>query len=194
MALRKKVRMSNVRHKDVCGLLKKWRGVAKGSVTSEDCQEVCECMCLGLCLCMYAFFHTYNHTHTLTCARTRIHAHLIAGNGMLTSRWVGQEMLAFLRRLTCVKPTPASTPSTLSSKTRVCSDGAPAAGAEANEGGGVRECIKEADMQQAVAREEAPFWRGLLMKLRTVSAEECRQVSVCLCLCRVSVSVHVCTL
>ena len=86
-------------------------------------------MCLGLCLCMYAFFHTYNHTHTHSHVHTHMHSHPLAADCMLTSRWVGQEMLAFLRRLMCVKPTPASTPSTQSSKTSVCSDGA--AGAEA---------------------------------------------------------------
>jgi hypothetical protein len=46
------VRMGSVRHKDVCGLLKKWCGVAKGSVTAEECQEVCGCVSLGLCLCL----------------------------------------------------------------------------------------------------------------------------------------------
>ena len=73
--------------------------------------------------------HVQPHMHTLTCAHTRIHSLQLAADCMLTSGWVGQEMLAFLRRLTCVKPTPASTPFTLSSKTSVCSDGA--AGAEA---------------------------------------------------------------
>ena len=129
MASSKNSRMGSVRHRKICGLLKKWCGVAEGSVTAEDCQEVCECMCLGLCLCMYALFHTYNHTHTRSHVHTHIHSHPLAADCMLTSRWVGQEMLAFLRRLTCVKPTPASTPSTVSSKTGVCSDGA--AGAEA---------------------------------------------------------------
>ena len=116
MASSKNARMGSVRHRKIYGLLKKWCGVAKGSVSAVDCQEVCECMCLGLCLCMYALFHTYNHTHTLTCAHSHVHSHPLAADCMLTSRWVGQEMLAFLRRLTCVKPTPASTPSTLSSK------------------------------------------------------------------------------
>ena len=73
MASSKNVRMGSVRHKDVCGLLKKWCGVAKGSVTAEGCQEVCERMCLGLCLCMYALFHTYNHTHT----RSHVHIHTL---------------------------------------------------------------------------------------------------------------------
>jgi hypothetical protein len=78
MASSKKVRlmmMGSVRHKDVFGLLKKWCGVAQGSVTAEDCPEVSGCMCLGLCLCMYALFHTHNHTRTLTCAHTHTYTH-----------------------------------------------------------------------------------------------------------------------
>ena len=78
---------------------------------------------LYVCTLSHIQPHTRSHVHT------HIHSLQLAADCMLTSRWVGQEMLAFLRRLTCVKPTPASTPSTLSSKTSVCSDGA--AGAEA---------------------------------------------------------------
>ena len=73
MASSKNVRMGRVRHRKICGLLKKWCGVAKRSVSAEDCQEVCECMCLGLCLCMYALFHAYNHTHAHMCTHTFTH-------------------------------------------------------------------------------------------------------------------------
>ena len=38
---KKNARLGSVRHKDVCGLLKTWCGVAKGSVTAADCQQVC---------------------------------------------------------------------------------------------------------------------------------------------------------
>jgi hypothetical protein len=62
-----------------------------------------------------------SHVHT------HVHSNPLAADCMLTSRWVAQEMLAFLRRLTCVKPTLASTPS---SKTIVCRDGAADAEAE----------------------------------------------------------------
>jgi hypothetical protein len=75
MASRKNVRMGSVRHKDECGLLKKWGGIAKGSVTAVDCQEVCERMCLGLCLCMYALFHTHTTTHTHLHVHTHTHTH-----------------------------------------------------------------------------------------------------------------------
>ena len=37
---KKNVRMGSVKHKDVCGLLKIWRGVEKGIVEFEDCREV----------------------------------------------------------------------------------------------------------------------------------------------------------
>jgi hypothetical protein len=44
MATRKGYRIGSVKHKDVCGLLKMWRDVAMGILTTEDCQEV---------VCMY---------------------------------------------------------------------------------------------------------------------------------------------
>jgi hypothetical protein len=74
MASKKNQRMGSVRHKDVCGLLKTWCGVAKGDVTAEDCQQVCECMRLCLCRHLNALSladagtgsNVYTHIHTLT--------------------------------------------------------------------------------------------------------------------------------
>jgi hypothetical protein len=61
-------------------------------------------------------------------------------------------MVAFLQKSVAIKSAPASTPSTLPCTMTVSTDGD--ARAEADEGGGVSECIEEADLQEAGAREE----------------------------------------
>ena len=73
MASKKNQRMGSVRHKDVCGLLKTWCGVAKGAVTAEDCQQVLGCM--YLCLFKYARSVSRRCRYRLTCVHTHTHAH-----------------------------------------------------------------------------------------------------------------------
>jgi hypothetical protein len=69
------VSMGTVRHKHVCGLLKTWCGVAKGSVTAEDCQEVCVSVCVWVCACV-SFTDTTTHTHAHMCTLTFTHTRL----------------------------------------------------------------------------------------------------------------------
>ena len=105
MALRKELRIGSGQHEHVCGLLKKWCDVAKGSVTAEDCQETAAltaedctetslekrktkavrrihlCKEVRACLCLRLFIHclnhslTYDHTHTRSCVCVHVHTH-----------------------------------------------------------------------------------------------------------------------
>jgi hypothetical protein len=93
-------------------------------------------MCL--CLCRYARSVSLADTDTgsnvcpHTCTRSHFLSHTAAHSRLVANYrvWVGQEMLAFLRRSTSVKPAPASTPSTPSCNTAdsVSSDTCPCPG------------------------------------------------------------------
>ena len=107
MASSRNVRMGSVRHKDVCGLLKMKSGVAKGSVTAEDCQEVCVCACV--CVCIHSLTYTLTHTHAHMHTHTHMHK---STRNQLGAKEGRQEMLAFLLRSISIKSTPASTHST----------------------------------------------------------------------------------
>ena len=72
MASKKNARLGSVRHKDVCGLLKTWCGVARGSVTAENCQEVCGSVCICVCVDMHALSLSRRYRHMLKCAHTQI--------------------------------------------------------------------------------------------------------------------------
>jgi hypothetical protein len=103
---------------------------------------------------MYAQACTRTLSHNTHCAlkHSQTHTHPLATDCTLTSLWAGQEMLAFLRRSTSVKPSPETTPSTPSCKTSVCSDtaaGDNSAESHSEECGGLSECIQEADVQEA---------------------------------------------
>ena len=73
------------------------------------------------------------HTHALTCAHTHIHSHQLAADGMLISLLGGAGDAGILAAINVHQAYPCVHPlhsvDSVSSKTRLCSDGA--AGAEA---------------------------------------------------------------
>jgi hypothetical protein len=78
MASKKNLKVGCSRHKDMCGLLKTWSGVAKGSVTPEDCKEVRVrvCMCVYTSTNTHKHTHKHKHTHTSTHTSTQSHSHV----------------------------------------------------------------------------------------------------------------------